>query len=207
VQARQHFTPDAAVWGPPLLPPSAICGAMAPLHLAPVAPCRRGGRRCLTGFGSRGQVQRFSIQIESFHFYFLMPNFRPNSHLPPFPARTFHAQLPLCFNMELPCHTPPPPENYIIRKSVTSSHCHAISRRGERVAGQFHTRSKRTFHAQLPLCNSMESTCPICSASKNYIIRMFATSSHHPAIFRCRARGAGRFHTRSKRPATPRGNG
>jgi hypothetical protein len=35
---------------------------------------------------------------------------------------------------------------------------------------------------------------------------MFATSSHHPAIFRCRARGSGQFHTRSKRPATPRGN-
>ncbi len=63
------------------------------------------------------------------------------------------------------------------------------------------------FHTLLPLCPSMESPCATCSASKNYIIRMSATSSHHPAIFRCRARGAGPFHTRSKRPAKPRGNG
>ena len=28
MQARQHFTPAAAVWGPPLLPPSAIRGAI-----------------------------------------------------------------------------------------------------------------------------------------------------------------------------------
>ena len=40
----------------------------------------------------------------------------------------------------------------------------------------------------------------MCCASKNYVFRMFATSSHHPVIFRCRARGSGQFHTRSKRP-------
>ena len=40
--------------------------------------------------GSKVEGKVLSIQIESLHFYFLMPNFRPNLHLPPFPARTFH---------------------------------------------------------------------------------------------------------------------
>jgi hypothetical protein len=70
----------------------------------------------------------------------------------------------------------------------------------------FATFPSRTFHALLPLCTSMESPCPTPSASKNYIIRKSVTSSHHPAIFRCRGRGSGQFHTSSKRPATPRGN-
>ena len=64
----------------------------------------------------------------------------------------------------------------------------------------------RTFHAQLPLCPNMESTSSTPSASKKHIIRKSVTSSHHPAIFRCRGRGTSWFHTRSKRPATPRGN-
>ena len=63
----------------------------------------------------------------------------------------------------------------------------------------------RAFHALLPLCPSMESPSPTCSASKKDIIRKSVTSSHHPAIFRCRGRGTGQFHTRSKRPATLRG--
>jgi len=69
--------------------------------------------------------------------------FRANLYLPPFPARTFHALLPLCPNMESSCPTPPPPENYIIGQHATGSHCHAISRRGGRGTGRFHTRSKR----------------------------------------------------------------
>ena len=55
-----------------------------------------------------------------------MPRFRANLYLPPFPARTFHALLPLCPNMESPCPTPSASKNYIIRKSVTSSHHPAI---------------------------------------------------------------------------------
>jgi len=88
VQARQHFTPDAAVWGPPLLPPSAICGAMAPLHLAPVAPCRRGGRRCLTGFGKvqRGffdpdRIVAFLLSHAEFSSQFTFASF-PSPHFP-----------------------------------------------------------------------------------------------------------------------------
>ena len=50
-----------------------------------------------------------------------MPRFRANLYLPPFPARTFHAQLPLCPNMESPSSTPPPPENYIIGHHATGS--------------------------------------------------------------------------------------
>ena len=70
--------PGRAGWGPPLLrlPPSAIRGAMSPLHVAPVAPFR-GARRCWTGFGSRGQqFSRFSIQVESLCFLFQMLRFR-----------------------------------------------------------------------------------------------------------------------------------
>ena len=63
----------------------------------------------------------------------------------------------------------------------------------------------RTCHALLPLGPSMESPCPTPPAPKNYIIRNSATSSHHPAISRCRERsGTGRFHTRSKRFNTSR---
>ena len=48
--------------------------------------------------------------------------------------------------------------------------------------------------------------CTTHSAAKNYMSRKTAISPHHPAIStRRRGRGAGRFHTRSKRPATPRG--
>ena len=48
--------------------------------------------------------------------------------------------------------------------------------------------------------------CTTHSAAKNYMSRMTAISPHHPAIStRRRGRGAGRFHTRSKRPATTRG--
>ena len=65
----------------------------------------------------------------------------------------------------------------------------------------------RTFHTQLPLCPNMESTSSTLSASKKDIIRKSVTSSHHPAILRCRGRVAGRFHTRSKRPAKQRGMG
>jgi hypothetical protein len=144
------FMPGRAGWGPPLLrlPPSAIRGAMSPLHVAPVAPFR-GARRCWTGFGSRGQVAIFEFfdpgQIVS--FLISRAEICANLYLPPFPARTFHAILPLCPSMESPSST--------------------------------------------------------LSASRNYIIRKPASSSHHPAIFRCRGRGTCRFHTRSKRLATP----
>jgi hypothetical protein len=74
----------------------------------------------------------FCRKNESLRFYFLMPNFRPNTHLPPFPARTLHALLPLCPIMESPCSTPPAPKNYIIRKSATCFHHPAISRCRER---------------------------------------------------------------------------
>ena len=44
------------------------------------------------------------------------------------------------------------------------------------------------------------------SAAENYMSRTTAISPHHPAIStRRRGLGAGRFHTRSKRPATTRG--
>ena len=72
-----------------------------------------------------------------------MPRFRANLYLPPFPARTFHAQLPLCPNMESPSSTPPPPENYIIGQHATGSHCPAIFRCRGGGTGPFHTRSKR----------------------------------------------------------------
>ena len=36
-----------------------------------------------------------------------MPKFRPNPHLPPFPARTSHALLPLSPSPESPCATSP----------------------------------------------------------------------------------------------------
>ena len=65
----------------------------------------------------------------------------------------------------------------------------------------------RPFHALLPLCPSMELLSSMPPAPENYIIRKSATSSHHPVIFRCRGGGTCPFHTRSKRPATPRGNG
>jgi len=48
--------------------------------------------------------------------------------------------------------------------------------------------------------------CATPSAAENYMSRKTAISPHHPAIStRRRGRGAGRFHKRSKRPATPRG--
>ena len=48
--------------------------------------------------------------------------------------------------------------------------------------------------------------CATPSAAENYMSRTTAISPHHPAIStRRRGRGAGRFHTRSKRPATTRG--
>jgi hypothetical protein len=52
-------------------------------------------------------VWNFCRKPESLRFYFLMPNFRPNPHLPPFPARTFHALLHFCPSMESPCFTLP----------------------------------------------------------------------------------------------------
>jgi hypothetical protein len=64
----------------------------------------------------------------------------------------------------------------------------------------------RAFHALPPLCPSMESASSTPPAPENYIIRKSATRSHHPAISRCRGGGTSPFHTRSKRPATPRGN-
>ena len=45
----------------------------------------------------------------------------------------------------------------------------------------------RTFHALLPLCPSMNRPVPRPLHLKNDIIRKFATSSHHPAISRCRS--------------------
>ena len=48
--------------------------------------------------------------------------------------------------------------------------------------------------------------CATPSAAENYMSRTTAISPHHPAIStRRRGLGAGRFHTRSKRPATTRG--
>ena len=48
--------------------------------------------------------------------------------------------------------------------------------------------------------------CATPPAAENCMSRTTAISPHHPAIStRRRGRGAGRFHTRSKRPATPRG--
>jgi hypothetical protein len=57
---------------------------------------------------------------------FQMPRFRANLYLPPFPARIFHAQLPLCPNMESTSSTSSASKKDIIRKSVTSSHHPAI---------------------------------------------------------------------------------
>jgi hypothetical protein len=59
----------------------------------------------------------------------------------------------------------------------------------------------------------LPSRCPaprllacFASSSENYTSRKTAISPLHPAIStRRRGRGAGRFYTRSKRPATPRG--
>jgi len=47
---------------------------------------------------------------------------------------------------------------------------------------------------------------PTLSPPENYIIGQHATGSYCHAISRRGGGGAGRFHTRSKRPATPRGN-
>jgi hypothetical protein len=112
------------------------------------SPAKKSRRDVLSGWCS-WQFSSFSIQVESLRFKLQIPRFRANPYLPP--ARTFHALLPRCPYMELPCTTPPAPENYIISKH--------------------------------------------------------AASSHHPAVFMCRRRGTGRFRTRSKRPAKPRGNG
>jgi hypothetical protein len=132
-------------------------------------------------FGAHLVWKNFGRKAESFHFYFCEHShveFRPRScaqsrvefgqkagvvavllahaeissdpYMPPFPARTSYALLPLCPSPESPCPEPPAPEHYIIRKPTISS--------------------------------------------------------HHPAIFSCRERGAKRFHTRSKRPTTPRRN-
>jgi hypothetical protein len=138
-------------WGPPLLQSSAISGTMSTLHVAPVAPCR-GSRRCWTWFGSRGQVAIFEFFNPGRIVSFLI------------------SRAEICANLYLP------------------------------------TFPARTFHAILPLCPSMESPSSTLSASRNYIIRKSASSSHHPAIFRCRGRGTCRFHTRSKRLATQPGN-
>ena len=59
VQARQHFTPTDAVCGPPLLPPSAIRGAMAPRHVVPGSHPLLMQRA--TWFGIRGQVAIFEF--------------------------------------------------------------------------------------------------------------------------------------------------
>ena len=91
---------------------------------------------------ARNLVWNFRRKAESLRFYLRTPKFRPNPHLPPFQARSSHAWVPLCPCAESPCPTPSPPENYIIVKPATGSHCHAISRRG-RAAGRFHTLSKR----------------------------------------------------------------
>ncbi len=87
-------------------------------------------------------VVHLPCEIQSLRFYLRMPKFRPDPHLPPFPART-HALLPLCPSQESPCNTSSAAENYIIVKPATGSHCPAISRRRGRVAVRLHTRSKR----------------------------------------------------------------
>ena len=113
----------------------------------------KGARfRELTHIQERNRtVVHLQCEIQSLRFYLRMPKFRPDPHLPPFPARTSHALLPLCPSEESPCNTSSAAENYIIVKPAPGSHCPAISRRRGRVAAKRKTPNTTAFPGQVVL--------------------------------------------------------
>ena len=91
----------------------------------------------------------------------------------------------------------------IVLRGSERSTCSAVERAWREQARACFALSS---HESACFASSSKLLACFASSSENYTSRKTAISPLHPAIStRRRGRGAGRFYTRSKRPATPRG--